>query len=74
MDKLELEPVITEDEVSEIERIIQENARQISMRRRIALTILAYDKEMLYKSVAGDPATYCYILTSPEDCIDSLTV
>ncbi len=72
MHKLELDPVITEEEVSEIERISQENARQVSMNRRIALTILAYDKERLYKSVAGDPVTYSHLIKSLEDCMDSL--
>jgi len=72
MYKLELDPVITEEEISEIERISQENARQISMNRRIALTILAYDKERLYKSVAGDPVTYSYLIKSLEDCMNNL--
>ena len=74
MHKLELDPVITEDEVSEIERISQENVSQISLNRRIALTILAYDKERLYKSVADDPATYYHLVKSLEDCMDSLNV
>jgi hypothetical protein len=52
MSKYELATVISENEVSEIERFSQENASQISMNRRIALTILAYDRERLYKSVA----------------------
>jgi hypothetical protein len=73
MHKLELDPVITEDEVSEIERISQENVSQISLNRRIALTILAYDKERLYKS-ADDPATYYHLVKSLEDCMDSLNV
>jgi len=72
MYKLELDPVITEEEISEIERISQENARQISMNRRIALTILAYDKERLYKSVAGDPVTYSYLIKSLADCMNNL--
>ena len=74
MHKLELDPVITEDEVSEIERISQEYVSQISMNRRIALTILAYDKERLYKSVADDPAAYHHLLKSLEDCMDCLKV
>lgn len=72
MRDLELDPIITEEEVSEIERISRENARQVSMNRRIALTILAYDKERLYKSVAGDPVTYAYLIKSMEECMDSL--
>jgi hypothetical protein len=72
MHKLELDPVITEEQVSEIERISQENARQVSMNRRIALTILSYDKERLYKSVAGDPVTYSHLIKSLDDCMDSL--
>ena len=74
MHKLELDPVITEDEVSEIERISQEYVSQISLNRRIALTILAYDKERLYKSVADDPATYYHLVKSLEDCMDNLNV
>lgn len=74
MHKFEFDPVITEDEISEIERISQENVRQISMNRRIALTILAYDKERLYKSVAGDPVTYFHLIKSLQDCMDSLKV
>ena len=72
MHKLELEPVITEEEVSEIERISQKNTAQISMNRRIALSILAYDREKLYKSVASDPVTYYHLIKSLEDCMDSL--
>jgi hypothetical protein len=72
MYNFELAPVITEDEVSEIGRISQDNARQISMNRRIALTILAYDKERLYKSVAGDPVTYYHLIKSLEDCMEAL--
>ena len=68
----ELAPAISEEDVSEIERISQENARQISMNRRIALTILAYDKERLYKSVAGDPVTYFHLIKSLQDCMDAL--
>jgi hypothetical protein len=72
MYKLELDHAITEDDVSEIERISQENVSQISMNRRIALTILAYDKERLYKSVAEDPVTYYYLINSLGDCMESL--
>lgn len=72
MHTLELDSIITEDEVSEIERISQENARQISMNRRIALIILAYDRERLHKSVAEDPVTYRHLVKSLEDCMDSL--
>jgi hypothetical protein len=72
MHKLELDPAITEDEVLEIERISQENDSQISMNRRIALTILAYDKDRLYKSVAKDPVTYCHLINSLVDCMESL--
>ena len=72
MYKFELAPVISEEEVSEIERISQENAKQISMNRRIALTILAYDKKRLYKSVAGDPVTYYHLIRSLEDCMEAL--
>ena len=72
MQTLELDSVISEDEVSEIERISQENAKQISLNRRIALIILAYDKERLYKSIADDPATYRHLVKSLEDCMDSL--
>ena len=74
MHKFELDPVISEDEVSEIERISQDNLSQITMNRRIALTILAYDKEKLYKSVADDPVTYSHLLKSLEDCMDSLKI
>jgi hypothetical protein len=74
MQTLDLDSVITEDEVSEIERISQENAKQISMNRRIALTILAYDKERLYKSVADDPVTYHHLVRSLENCMDSLRI
>jgi len=74
MHNLELDPVITEDEVSEIERISQEYVSQISLNRRIALTILAYNKERLYKSVADDPATYYHLVKSLEDCMDNLNV
>jgi hypothetical protein len=72
MDTLELDSVITEEDVSEIERISQENARQISMNRRIALTILAYDRERLRNSIANDPATYRHLIKSLEVCMDSL--
>jgi len=74
MHKFELDPVITENEVSEIERISQENVSQINMNRRIALTILAYDKERLYKSIADDPVTYYHLLNSLKNCMDSLKV
>jgi hypothetical protein len=74
MHKLELDPAITEDEVLEIERISQENDSQISMNRRIALTILAYDKERLNKSVAKDPVTYYHLINSLVDCMQSLDV
>ena len=74
MYKFELGPVISEDEVSEIERISQDNYRQISMNRRIALTILAYDKERLCKSIAGDPVTYYHLIKSLEDCVEALKV
>jgi hypothetical protein len=74
MHKLELDPVITENEVSEIERISQENVSQITMNRRIALNILAYDKERLYKSIADDPVTYYKLLNSLKNCMDSLKV
>ena len=72
MHKLELDPTITEDEVLEIERISQENVSQISMNRRIALTILAYDKERLNQSVAEDPVTYYHLINSLVDCMHSL--
>ena len=72
MQKLELEPVITDEEVSEIERISQKNIAQICINRRIALSILAYDKEGLYKSVASDPVTYYHLLKSLENCMASL--
>jgi hypothetical protein len=72
MHEVELSPVFSEDEISEIERISQDNARQISMNRRIALTILAYDKERLYKSVAGDPVTYYHLIKSMKDCMEAL--
>jgi len=72
MHKLEIDSTITEDEVSEIERISQENVSQISMNRRIALTILSYDKERLYKSVAQDPVTYHHLINSLADCMESL--
>jgi len=72
MHKVELDPAITEDEVSEIERISQENSSQITMNRRIALTILAYDKERLYKSVAADPVTYNHLINSLVNCMESL--
>ena len=72
MRTLELDSVITEDEVSEIERISQENAKQISMNRRIALTILSFDREHLHKSVVDDPATYRHLVKSLEECMDSL--
>lgn len=65
--KLELDPAITEDEVLEIDRV-----SQISMNRRIALSILAYDKERLYKSVAEDPVTYYHLINSLVDCMESL--
>jgi hypothetical protein len=74
MHKLELDPVITEYEVSEIERISQENVSQITMNRRIALNILAYDKGRLYKSIADDPVTYYKLLNSLKNCMDSLKV
>ena len=72
MHKFELDPAITEDEALEIERISQENVSQISMNRRIALTILAYDKERLYKSVNEDPVTYYHLINSLVDCMKSL--
>jgi hypothetical protein len=72
MHTLELDSVITEEDVSEIERISQENARQISMNRRIALTILAYDRERLRNSIANDPVTYRHLIKSLEECMDSL--
>ena len=72
MHTLELDSVITEDDVSEIERISQENARQISMNRRIALTILTYDRERLENSIASDPVTYRHLVKSLEQCMDSL--
>jgi hypothetical protein len=74
MNKLELDPVITDDEVLEIERISQEYASQISLNRRIALTILAYDKDRLYKSVADDPVTYHHLMKSLGYCMDNLKV
>jgi hypothetical protein len=74
MHKFEPDTVITENEVSEIERISQENVSQISMNRRIALTILSYDKERLYKSIANDPVTYYHLLNSLKNCMDSLKV
>jgi len=74
MHKFELDPAISDDEVLEIERISQENASQISMNRRIALTILAYDKEKLYKSVAKDPVTYRHLINSLVDCMENLKV
>jgi hypothetical protein len=72
MHTVELDSVITEDEVSEIERISQENTRQISLNRRIALTILAYDRERLHKSIAEDPVTYRHLIRSLEECMESL--
>ena len=72
MHKFELDPVITENEVTEIERISQENVSQIAMNRRIALTILSYDKVRLYKSIADDPVTYYHLLNSLENCMASL--
>ena len=72
MHTMELDAVITEDEVSEIERISQENTRQISMNRRIALTILTYDRERLENSIASDPVTYRHLVKSLEQCMDSL--
>ena len=74
MHTIELDSVITEDEVSEIERISQENARQISLNRRIALTILAYDRERLHQSVAADPVTYRHLVKSLADCMASLKI
>jgi hypothetical protein len=72
MYKFEFGPVISEDEVSEIERISQENSRQISANWRIALTILAYDKERLYESVTRDPMTYYHLIKSMEGCMEAL--
>ena len=72
MQKLELESVITEEEVSEIERISQKNIAQITKSRQIALSILAYDKERLYKGVASDPVTYYHLINFLEDCMDNL--
>jgi hypothetical protein len=72
MHTMELDAVITEEEISEIERISQENTRQISMNRRIALTILAYDRERLHKSIAEDPVTYRHLVRSLEECMDGL--
>lgn len=72
MRTLQLNSVISEDEVSEIERISEENAKQISMNRRIALTILAYDRERLQESVAADPETYRQLVNSLEACMENL--
>lgn len=74
MDNMNFEPAFTETELKEIERSCQHNIEQFCINRRVALSVLGFDKEDLCKRIASDPKTYKLLLQSLGECMDSLKV